>query len=68
MEGDVEISSDETNPLQVAYELKTGHLTSEHLDFFKKWEKLISYEEQELVRFKKEIWTMTAEERAKFGR
>jgi DNA replication ATP-dependent helicase Dna2 len=50
------------------FEDKTGHLTPAHTEFFKKWEKLISFEEQELVRFKKEIWTMGAEERMKVGR
>lgn len=50
------------------YDDKTGFLTEEHTTFFKKWEKLISYEEQELVRFKKEIWTMGAEERMQVGR
>lgn len=50
------------------FEDKTGHLTREQSEFFRKWEKLISLEEQELVRFKKEIWTMCAEERMKLGR
>ncbi|GAA5950222.1 hypothetical protein JCM21900_003514 [Sporobolomyces salmonicolor] len=62
------ISADANDPLQAIYEEKTGHLTEEHAEFFKKWEKLISFEEQELVRFKKEIWTMEAEERAQVGR
>ncbi|KAM0752276.1 Dna2-domain-containing protein, partial [Meredithblackwellia eburnea MCA 4105] len=62
------ISDDDDNPLQVMFENRTGHLTSNQSEFFKKWEKLISLEEQELVRFKKEIWTMGAEERMKSGR
>ncbi|GAA5968485.1 hypothetical protein JCM11641_007653 [Rhodosporidiobolus odoratus] len=68
VEGDVEISTDEEDPLQVIYADQTGHLTYAHAEFFKHWEKLICYEEQELVRFKKEIWTMQAEEREKAGR
>lgn len=50
------------------FEAKTGHLTGTHADFFKKWEALISFEEQEQVRFKKEIWTMGAQQRMKLGR
>ncbi|GAA5861587.1 hypothetical protein JCM8547_008083 [Rhodosporidiobolus lusitaniae] len=68
VEGNLAISATEHDPLQALYEDKTGHLTEEHAEFFKHWEKLISYEEQELVRFKKEIWTMGAEERQKTGR
>ncbi|GAA5914570.1 hypothetical protein JCM5296_006275 [Sporobolomyces johnsonii] len=68
VDGDPCISTDAANPLQAIYEEKIGHLTEEHAEFFKTWEKLISYEEQELVRFKKEIWTMEAEERAQVGR
>ncbi|GAA5923588.1 hypothetical protein JCM1841_001292 [Sporobolomyces salmonicolor] len=68
VDGDSCISADANDPLQAIYEEKTGHLTEEHAEFFRKWEKLISFEEQELVRFKKEIWTMEAEERAQVGR
>jgi DNA replication ATP-dependent helicase Dna2 len=48
--------------------LKTGHLTQEQCDFFKKWENLISLEEGDLVRFRKELWTMGAAERERAGR
>lgn len=54
--------------LQLAFEEKTSFLTQTHKTFFRTWEKLISFEEQELVRFKKEIWTMSADERMKAGR
>lgn len=50
------------------YEDKTGFLTEAHTTFFRKWESLISFEEQEQVRFKKEIWTMGADERMRHGR
>lgn len=68
VEGELEISTDESDPLQVLYEDKTGHLTEAHAEFFRHWEKLISYEEQEMMRFKREIWTMQADEREKVGR
>ncbi|GAA6046645.1 hypothetical protein JCM3770_003094 [Rhodotorula araucariae] len=67
-DGELAISQDDQDPLQLLYEDKTGHLTDEHAAFFQRWERLISFEEQELVRFKKEIWTLTAAEREKAGR
>ncbi|BGP19447.1 hypothetical protein JCM10213_006267 [Rhodosporidiobolus nylandii] len=68
VEGELDICEDDDDPLQLIYADQTGHLTDAHAEFFKHWEKLISYEEQELVRFKKEIWTMQAEDREKAGR
>jgi DNA replication ATP-dependent helicase Dna2 len=47
---------------------KTEHLTQKHALFFEKWEKLISLEEQDLARFRREIWTLTSEMREKLGR
>ncbi|KAH8922045.1 Dna2-domain-containing protein, partial [Atractiella rhizophila] len=50
------------------YKRKTSHLTNKHTDFFRHWEELISLEEREGTRSKKEIWTMAAGERANHGR
>lgn len=50
------------------YDTATGHLTDPEAEFFKSWERLITFEEQELARFKKEIWTLLAEEREQLGR
>ena len=50
------------------YAEKTGHLSQLHADFFKKWERLIALEEQDMMRFKKELWTLDAEEREILGR
>ncbi|KAM0786874.1 hypothetical protein ACM66B_002299 [Microbotryomycetes sp. NB124-2] len=68
VDGDECISEDPASELQSAFEEKTSFLTKEHKTFFKQWEKLVSLEEQEVVRNKKEIWTMSAEERMKAGR
>ncbi|BGP02897.1 putative DNA replication helicase Dna2 [Rhodotorula toruloides ATCC 204091] len=68
VDGDEAICDDETDPLQLIYAGKTDHITPAHANFFKHWERLISLEEQELVRFKKEIWTLQAEEREQLGR
>jgi len=50
------------------FEAKTGHLTTLQIQFFRDWERLLAMEERELMRFKKELWTLGAEEREKLGR
>jgi len=64
----VERVEDTCSQIHELYEKKTGHLTDSQCDFFRKWEALISLEEQDLVRFKKELWTMGAEDRESHGR
>jgi DNA replication ATP-dependent helicase Dna2 len=51
-----------------AYHLKTGHLTPGQGMFFRKWETLLSLEERDLVRFRRELWTIGAVERERMGR
>lgn len=58
----------DNDPLQQCYDDRVGHLTDAHSEFFQSWERLISLEEREMLRFKKEIWTMSAKEREKHGR
>jgi DNA replication ATP-dependent helicase Dna2 len=64
----VENVDDTKSPIADTYELKTAHLTPFQCSFFKKWEALLAFEEQDLVRFKKELWTMGASEREAKGR
>ena len=59
---------DTTSDIADIYELKTGHLTSSQAAFFKNWEALISLEEKDIIRFRKELWTMSADEREAKGR
>ncbi|KAF9523189.1 DNA replication factor Dna2-domain-containing protein [Crepidotus variabilis] len=54
--------------LQGLFDEKTGHLTQAQTKFFRDWEHLLALEERDLVRFKKELWTMGAAEREKRGR
>ncbi|KAF8154731.1 AAA domain-containing protein [Crassisporium funariophilum] len=54
--------------LQPIFEIKTGHLSVGQTEFFRKWERLLSLEERDLVRFKRELWTMGAAERERRGR
>lgn len=64
----MEGAEDTSSSIHELYEKKTGHLTKSQCEFFRKWEALISLEEQDLVRFKKELWTMGAEDRESHGR
>ena len=50
------------------YDLKTGHLTPTQTQFFNDWERLLALEEKDLVRFKRELWTLGAKEREDRGR
>ena len=54
--------------LSSIFEAKTSHLTSSQIQFFRDWERLLALEEKDLVRFRKELWTLGAEEREKKGR
>jgi DNA replication ATP-dependent helicase Dna2 len=56
------------DPIAQLYEDKAGHLTERDAVFFRKWESLVTVEEQELGRFRSQLWTMTAQQRAKTGR
>ncbi|KAN0065294.1 DNA replication endonuclease-helicase Dna2 [Thecaphora frezii] len=56
------------SPIAELYAQKTAHLTQRHADFFQKWNELLSMEEQDAVRFRRELWTMKAEEREQVGR
>ncbi len=55
-------------PIADVFEQKTDHLTNVHLDFFRKWDRLLNLEEEDAVRIRREMWTMTAEQREKVGR
>lgn len=59
---------DDSSPIAGIYDAKTSHLTPAQADFFKRWEALIALEEQDAIRFRKELWTMTAQEREEKGR
>lgn len=50
------------------FQRKTGHVTRAQADFFREWEHLLNQEERELVRYRKEIWTMSPEDRQSVGR
>jgi len=45
-----------------------GHLTAAHQDFFKKWDDLLTREERDSMKFRRELWTMLGSEREAVGR
>ncbi|KAJ8468324.1 hypothetical protein ONZ45_g17286 [Pleurotus djamor] len=64
----IEHVDDDDSPISDTYAVNTGHLTPSQCAFFEKWEALISLEEQDLLRYKTELWTMNASERETKGR
>jgi DNA replication ATP-dependent helicase Dna2 len=58
----------EDDEIMELYEEKAGHLTEVHAEFFRKWDDLLTVEEQDTGRFRSQLWTMTAAKREKAGR
>ena len=44
------------------------NLTPEDQVFFTKWDDLLTKEESEMMKFRRELWTMTSDQREKLGR
>ena len=62
------VQSSEDDTIGELYDEKTGHLSEKDASFFRKWETLLTVEEQDIGRFRSQLWTMTAKEREKSGR
>ncbi|KAJ3416935.1 Tripartite DNA replication factor [Chytridiales sp. JEL 0842] len=58
----------QTSQLGSLFNKIVGHMTETHAAFFDKWEKLITKEEGDIHRTRKEIWTLTSDERHAAGR
>jgi len=58
----------ETSGLEEKFEDLVKHLTPRHRDFFLKWEDLLTKEEKEMQKLRRELWTMVSTEREKLGR
>lgn len=58
----------ETDEIMELYDDRVGHLTDVHAAFFRKWDDLLTVEEQDINRFRAQLWTMTAARREKSGR
>jgi DNA replication ATP-dependent helicase Dna2 len=58
----------ETSGLNEKFDELVKHLTPTHQEFFVKWENLLTKEEKESQKTKRELWTMTSTEREKKSR
>ena len=58
----------ETSGLKEKFDEVIKHLKPEHQEFFKKWDDLLTKEEKDVLKFRRELWTMLSSEREKLGR
>ncbi|KLU86599.1 DNA replication ATP-dependent helicase dna2, partial [Magnaporthiopsis poae ATCC 64411] len=58
----------ETSGMQAKFDEVVKHLTPTHKEFFLKWEDLLTKEEKESQKLRRELWTMLSSEREKLGR
>ena len=58
----------ETSGLHETFDELVKHLTPAHREFFLKWEDLLTKEEKETQKLRRELWTMVSTEREKLGR
>ncbi|KAG8423602.1 DNA replication endonuclease-helicase Dna2, variant 2 [Metarhizium acridum] len=58
----------ESSGMHEKFDELVRHLTPTHQDFFVKWENLLTMEEKESQKTKRELWTMTSTEREKKSR
>lgn len=58
----------ETSGMRNKFDDICRHLKPNHQSFFKKWDQLLTQEEGEIIKFRRELWTMTSIAREKVGR
>lgn len=58
----------ETSGMKGKFDEVVKHLTPRHRGFFLKWDDLLTKEERESMKFRRELWTMLSKEREKLGR
>ena len=58
----------ETSGMKEKFDDLVKHLKPIHQDFFKKWDDLLTKEEADVLKFRRELWTMLSSEREKVGR
>lgn len=64
----VENGDGETSGMKEAFDDAVGHLQPQHKSFFKKWDDLLTKEERDSMKFRRELWTMLSAEREQVGR
>ncbi|KAI8895342.1 AAA domain-containing protein [Globomyces pollinis-pini] len=63
----IEDGTGETSGMPALFNEKTDHLTPKHIEFIKKWSKLISIEHKKSQKTTKDIWTLPIQVREKMG-
>ena len=58
----------ETSGMGEKFDDVVKHLNPNHQEFFRKWDDLLTKEEKDVIRFRRELWTMHSTERQKVGR
>ncbi|EDO04399.1 hypothetical protein SS1G_06882 [Sclerotinia sclerotiorum 1980 UF-70] len=58
----------ETSGMKEKFDEVVKHLTPKHKEFFLKWDDLLTKEEKDSLKFRRELWTMLSSEREKLGR
>ena len=58
----------ETSGMKQKFDEVVKHLTPRHKEFFLNWDDLLTKEEKESLKFRRELWTMLSSEREKLGR
>ena len=64
----VEGGNGNTSGMHEKFDEIVQHLTPCHADFFRKWDDLLTKEEKDIVKFRRELWTMQSTDREKLGR
>ena len=57
-----------TSGMGEMFEQEVKHLTPIHQEFFRKWDDLLTKEERDSMKFRRELWTMLSSEREALGR
>jgi len=58
----------ETSGVKAKFDDIVKHLTPKHKEFFLKWDDLLTKEEKESLKFRRELWTMLSSTREGLGR
>lgn len=64
----VEGGDGESSGLKEIFDDAVGHLQTKHQSFFKRWDDLLTKEERDCMKNRRELWTMLSSEREQVGR
>ncbi|KAI9674760.1 MAG: Tripartite DNA replication factor [Caeruleum heppii] len=64
----VDEGTGETSAMKEKFDEAVKHLKPIHQTFFKHWDNLLTKEETDMLKFRRELWTMLSSEREKLGR